>query len=199
MIAKSDLNSTRSTFKKTRKPRKGRKTAWHDKFLLSLRDNGNVRLACQIVAIDRQTAYNHRESDQLFRQQWDDAIEEAIECMEAEARRRAMRGITETVFYRGKKCGVIQKYSDTLLIFLLKAHRPEKYRERWNGDLNGTHGKPTATGDEGISFEDLDLDLETMKKILEAIRLKKQSGRGLTSDTSTQRPNAMPSSKCCSG
>jgi len=34
------------------------------------------------------------------------------------------------VFHQGKVCGGIRKYSDTLLIFLLKAAYPEKYRER---------------------------------------------------------------------
>jgi len=28
--------------------------------------------------------------------------------------------------------GCIKEYSDTLLIFLLKAHRPKKYRERYD-------------------------------------------------------------------
>src|SRR6266699_1263767 len=30
----------------------------------------------------------------------------------------------------GQICGHVRKHSDTLLIFLLKARRPEKYRER---------------------------------------------------------------------
>ena len=48
----------------------------------------------------------------------------------------------EPVFYKGAKCGAVQKYSDLLLIFLLKARRPDMYRERWTGELSGPGGKP---------------------------------------------------------
>ncbi len=44
--------------------------------------------------------------------------------------RRAFEGVEEPVFHQGKQCGTIRRYSDTLTIFLLKAHRPAKYRER---------------------------------------------------------------------
>jgi hypothetical protein len=33
------------------------------------------------------------------------------------------------VYYQGAQCGTIREYSDTLLIFLLKAKRPEEFRE----------------------------------------------------------------------
>ena len=65
-----------------------------------------------------------------FAKLWDDALEVACDAMEEEARRRAMEGTKKPVFYLGKVCGHIKEYSDTLLIFQLKAHRPEKYRER---------------------------------------------------------------------
>ena len=50
--------------------------------------------------------------------------------------RRASEGTLKPVFYQGKMCGEIREYSDTLLIFLLKARRPETYRER--SDINST-------------------------------------------------------------
>ena len=60
--------------------------------------------------------------------------------LEEEAIRRACRGVNEPVFYRGKVCGAIQKYSDTLLIVLLKALAPAKYREVH--ELQGEGGGP---------------------------------------------------------
>jgi len=36
----------------------------------------------------------------------------------------------------------VRKYSDTLLIFLMKGAMPDKYRERWTGELTGKDGKP---------------------------------------------------------
>lgn len=75
-----------------------------------------------------------------FAAQWDEAIETAIDALEHEARRRAVKGVDEPVFYQGNVCGVVTRYSDTLLIQLLKAHRPEKYRERH--ELTGPNGEP---------------------------------------------------------
>jgi hypothetical protein len=48
--------------------------------------------------------------------------------LEDEAVRRAYEGVERPVFQGGKQVGVVREYSDTLLIFLLKALRPEKYR-----------------------------------------------------------------------
>ena len=34
------------------------------------------------------------------------------------------------MYYKGDEVGYVRKYSDSLTMFLLKAHRPDKYRER---------------------------------------------------------------------
>lgn len=49
--------------------------------------------------------------------------------LEREAMRRAHEGVRKPVYQGGKRVGFIQEYCDTLLIFLLKGLRPEKYRE----------------------------------------------------------------------
>jgi hypothetical protein len=40
------------------------------------------------------------------------------------------------VWHKGIQCGTTRKYSDTLLICLLKAHHHEKYAERSKVDQN---------------------------------------------------------------
>ena len=40
-----------------------------------------------------------------------------------------MFGVEQPVFYKGEVCGLVRKYSDVLLIFLLKGLRPEVYRK----------------------------------------------------------------------
>ena len=52
---------------------------------------------------------------------------EATEHLEREAWRRAHDGIAEPVFQHGKQVGTIQRYSDNLLMFLLKARAPDRY------------------------------------------------------------------------
>lgn len=86
-------------------------TTWHKRFLKILGTTCNVTLAADAAGIDRGTAYDHRARFPAFARAWEDAKDAAIELLEAEAWQRA------------------RKKSDTLMIFLLKAHRPEKYRE----------------------------------------------------------------------
>jgi len=44
-----------------------------------------------------------------------------------EAVRRGLNGWLAPVFYRGVQVGTRKRYSDRLLMFLLKAWRPEKF------------------------------------------------------------------------
>jgi hypothetical protein len=71
-----------------------------------------------------------RRTDAEFAARWKEADNLAVERLEAEADRRAVDGTDKPVFYQGQRCGEIREYSDTLLIFRLKARRPEVYRER---------------------------------------------------------------------
>lgn len=92
-------------------------------------NSGNVSRACKKAKISRQTAYRTRQSDEPFRAAWAEALEIAVGLLEDEAWRRAQEGVLEPVFWRGQRLGSVRKYSDTLLIFLLKAHKPTVYRE----------------------------------------------------------------------
>ena len=72
-----------------------------------------------------------RKDDEEFDKRWKEADDIAVERMEAEADRRAVDGTDKPVFYQGERCGEVREYSDSLLIFRLKARRPEVYRERF--------------------------------------------------------------------
>jgi hypothetical protein len=109
-----------------------RRTDWHEPFLAALTRTGNVRLACRATGVPRATAYSHRSDSKAFTARWDEAIDDATDTLEAEARRRALKGALRPVYHKGKRVGVIREYSDTLLIFLLKANRPEKYRDNFD-------------------------------------------------------------------
>ena len=41
----------------------------------------------------------------------------------------------EAVYYKGQVCGTVRKYSDILLIFLLKSKRPDTYRDHQAVDV----------------------------------------------------------------
>lgn len=110
--------------------------------------------ACESVNIARATAYVWRDDDVDFARQWDEVIEAAADDLEEEARRRAFKGLMRKKFTRGgdpiidpdtgEQYSEIE-YSDTLLIVLLKAHKPDKYRERVDQNIELRGGIPALT------------------------------------------------------
>lgn len=93
-----------------------------------------VSVTCELMGISRQTAYAERQRNEDFALAWHDIEEETTEAMEREAYRRAVEGVTTPMVSAGKHVTDVQSYSDRLLEFMLKARRPEKYRDRV--DLN---------------------------------------------------------------
>ena len=115
--------------------------SWKPTFLAALSKNANVSASCVQASVKRITVYKARDVDEKFRKQWDEALDEATEILEAEARRRALAE------------------SDTMLIFLLKAHRPKVYRESYHD------GSP-------IEINNFFVDAEQMRQRLNTIVLK---------------------------
>lgn len=106
------------------------------KFLRLLEDTGMVLSSCRGAGISSETAYDHRKRDAVFAQAWSDALELYADRLEQEAYRRAVMGVDEPVFQQGEQVGVVRRYSDSLLAIKLKAHRPDRYRERVSVDAN---------------------------------------------------------------
>ena len=116
---------------------------------------GNVSLAAQYAGRSRNQAYYVRRRSEDFAAQWDEALEEGSDLLEAEARRRAVTGVDKPVYYKGEVVGSITQYSDRLLMFLLRAHRPQMFRD------GGKVKQPGAT--------DVDVDEDIEKAILEKL------------------------------
>jgi hypothetical protein len=53
-------------------------------------------------------------------------------------------GWDEPVYYRGAVVGQVRKYDSTLLIFLLKARRPERFRDTVAVQHSGSISTPSA-------------------------------------------------------
>ena len=112
---------------------------WRRGFLAALAETGNATAAARCVGVARSTPYMAAERDPDFAAEWNEAIEEATDGLEIAARKRALG---ENISYRFTKTGepilhpiTGEPYyehvsSDALLTLLLKAHRPEKYKER---------------------------------------------------------------------
>ena len=100
------------------------------KFLAALAGGASGEKAATAAGIGRKTAYRWRDEDKDFAADWDDAIEAGTDLIEDEIYRRAVTGVDKPVFFKGEVVGHVREYSDTLLIFMAKARRPEKYTDR---------------------------------------------------------------------
>jgi 20S proteasome alpha/beta subunit len=83
------------------------------KFIATLTAQGTVFHAAKAAGVSRWTAYRWRQEDLDFADQWDEAIENAVDAVENVIYRRALGGDTIAA------------------IFYLKAQRP-KFRDRLN-------------------------------------------------------------------
>lgn len=125
------------TIKKTRE--------WPANFLAALAEAPNVAAACQAAGVGRSTAYDHRRGSPEFAAAWEAALDAGTDALVGECYRRARHGAERPVYQGGEKVGSVTEYSDTLAIFLLKAHRPEVYGDRSKVDMT-TAGKPLEAG-----------------------------------------------------
>lgn len=84
-------------------------------FLESLGKTGQIAKSARAAKVDRTTVYQWKRKNPEFARAWDEALELAADMLEDVAFQRATRPSDP---------------SDSLLTLLLKAHKPEKYRER---------------------------------------------------------------------
>ena len=118
--------------------RAARRKALTEDFLEVFSRTGNITTACEELAPKygtsaaalRTMVMEYREILDGFAERFDFANDMSADRLEAEALRRAVDGVEETVYQAGTPVGTTRKYSDSLLMFLLKARRPAVYRER---------------------------------------------------------------------
>lgn len=108
------------------------------RFLEQLSKLSNVTLACEVAGLNRITAYEWKRSDPEFAKDWEAALALGVQGMEDEAKRRAFDGYEEPVYQGGVQVGTVRKYSDSLAALMLKAHAPDKYRERSDLNISGS-------------------------------------------------------------
>lgn len=114
-------------------PRRGPSKATERKqaaFLAAYRETGIVKAAAEASGVSRNDHYYWLNNDPAYGEAAAASQDEAVEAMEREARRRAVEGWRKPVYYKGEVVGHEHRFSDVLLIFLLKAARPERYREQ---------------------------------------------------------------------
>ena len=132
------------TIRQLKKDRRTKERKQAD-FLSIFSDCASVSVAARKSKVPRSNIYMWLKEEGMFKELYEAACEEAVGALEDEAVRRAYAGTLKPVFQGGKRVGAIREYSDTLLIVLLKARAPEKYKERTYNEQTGPNGKPIQT------------------------------------------------------
>jgi hypothetical protein len=115
------------------------------RFLEGLTEGLTVTLAAEKAGrAHPRRFYELRNEDEEFAAQWQEALERGTQKLEEELRRRAVEGWEETAreYREGElvRETVTRRYSPALLIFMLKARRPEVYRDTNTMRLTGAEG-----------------------------------------------------------
>ena len=111
------------------------------KFIKQLALVGRVDIACKKAMAGRGWVYEWRQKDHDFRDAFEEARSCGLESLKDEAFRRAYEGVDEPKFHQGEICGTVRKYSDSLLMFLIKQADPS-YREHFQIDHGNANSRP---------------------------------------------------------
>ena len=152
--------------KATRRPTQPKLNRQHV-FLQTYRAVGCITQAAQAAKIDPGTHYRWLQSDPEYAEAFRKAQDAAVDVLVAEARRRAVEGEEEPVIYQGglcyetlpnkkKKQIVLRRRSDVLLMFLIKAARPEIYRDSFKGEIR--HSGAISAGPDLSNLTDAQLE-----------------------------------------
>lgn len=140
-------------------------------FIDALSKSGNITLSCERALIARATAYRWRDAHADFKADWDIALAEATDRLEAEARRRAEEGVDQPVWYQGEMVGTEKRYSDTLMIQLLKAHHPAHQQTiNHNHRVGGLNDAPPIKVQHSASLEDMAEALRIVQEVSDDAR-----------------------------
>lgn len=102
-------------------------------FIAIFSETCNVSEGARAAGVDRSTVYRWREADPRFAAAWDEAEQVAIDSLEKVAWDRAKGGV-----------------SDRMLEILLKAHRPDKFKDRVAAEISGKIGITITSDDAAL-------------------------------------------------
>jgi len=113
--------------------RKPRKDGWTPQrqvdFIAALADTGCVMQAAAAAGMSERSCYRLRRESPQFAAAWEAAVANAASRLVDLAFDRAIHGSDEPVFDKeGNRVGRRMRHNDRLLMFLLRAYRPDRFR-----------------------------------------------------------------------
>jgi hypothetical protein len=137
-------------------------------FLLKLEATASITRACKLSKVPRRTVYDWIDADEEFVVALERSKKIAVDALEDEAVRRGHEGTLKPVYHCGKVVGKIREYSDSLLIMLMKGGMPDKYKDRFAGELSGQGGGPIKHQHKHDDIDYDSLPTEVLDAILNA-------------------------------
>ena len=116
-------------------------------FIAALADTGCVEQAARDVGMSVVSCYRLRRlpGAEAFAQAWEAAIAQAAQRLVDVAFERAIHGTTEPVFNReGIQIGLRRRQSDRLLMFLMRAYMPDRFRHAHQNLRHPSESQPPA-------------------------------------------------------
>lgn len=138
-------------------------------FLIAFTALANRTRAAKAVGISRFCHDKWLKSSPIYKEVFTEAKEIADDYLEAEAYRRAKDGLTVRKFHPKTGQDYYEKeYSDRLLEFLLKAHRPTVFREnksldftgKVQNEVSGPNGQPIEVKNPSINWDLMPIHLK---------------------------------------
>lgn len=106
-----------------------------NKFLKTLERTGNKNSAAAHAGVSRATVYALMSRNESFRAKVEMAHDKHTASLEEEVMRRAVDGVDEDIYFKGKVVGSKKNFSDALLQKVLEAADPERYGKRSNVNI----------------------------------------------------------------
>ncbi len=116
--------------------------------LVALAETGNVSHACRVANASRRAIYKRAATDEEFGAAFEEAKTIGWCGLEDDTLQLARNGYEEPITSRNRETGETEiighkvKHYPALNIFLLKAHDPQRYRERYEIEHGGKGGGP---------------------------------------------------------
>ena len=160
----------------------GRKQA----FLAALRATGSIRAAARRASPGSKSKEGPHSTfrmalqrDAAFATAAQEAMDDALGSLEAEAMRRAVEGYQRPIYQRGQLVGHETVYSDNMLLTLLRARAPDAYSDRRDvhvtGSISHVHGVLTIDAADLLLLDAADRDV--LVGILDRLATAKGEGQ----------------------
>lgn len=109
-------------------------------FLAAVAECGRPTQVCRDLRIHYPTIHALKRDDPDFKIAFDQAMAQAYDGFEDEARRRAFEGYLKPVYQQGMRVGEVREFSDALAMMMLKAGKPEAYNPKTELQLDHKGG-----------------------------------------------------------